>query len=136
MPAIGYNGCMSTASNIPAVHIPASMTQQITVVEITRELSSMYPIIGCEIVERVSLDKNYRAALWVDEMGLLRDAPLNLRASCIAGRHIFGDAIMAGECAETFDIVPLSIACPKVFFDMVEQEARVILKNLSEQEAA
>jgi hypothetical protein len=42
---------------------------------------------------------------------------------------------MAGECADTFDIVPLSIACPKVFFDAVEQEARTILKNLSEQEA-
>ena len=135
MPAIGYNGCMSTASNIPAVFIPASMTQPITVVQINRELRSMYPILGCEIVERVSLNKNYRAALWVDEMGLLRDAGLNLRASCIAGRHIYGDAIMAGECADTFDIVPLCIDCPKVFFDMVEEEARKIHKNLSEQEA-
>ena len=126
----------STPNNIPAVHIPASMTQPITVVQISKTLRSMYPIIGCEIVERVSLDKNYRAALWVDEMGLLRDAGLNLRASCIAGRHIYGDAIMAGECADTFDIVPLSIACPKVFFDAVEQEARNILKNLREQEAA
>ena len=126
---------MSTASNIPAVFIPASMTQPITVVQISRELRSMYPIIGCEIVERVSLNKNYRAALWVDEMGLLRDAGLNLRASCIAGRHIFGDAIMAGECADTFDIVPLSIACPKVFFEVVEQEALAVLKNFNEQEA-
>ena len=82
----------------------------------------MYPIIGCDIVERVALNAHYKACLWVDEEAVCKSAPLNIRASCLLGRPIFGNAIMAGEDAEG-NIVPLSLSCPKVFFDLLEKEA-------------
>jgi hypothetical protein len=119
---------MSTASNIPAVLLPASFLREITVIEITPELSSMYPIIGCDLVERVALAPAYHAAIWVDEEGLLKDAPINLRASCIAGHAIYGDAILAGEDAEC-NIVPLLLNCPSLFFKSVEEEVTRLMKE-------
>jgi len=126
---------MSTASNIPAVLLPATLLREITVTEITPELSSMYPIIGCDLVERVALAPAYHAAIWVDEEGLLKDAPINLRASCIAGRPIHGDAILAGEDAEC-NIVPLLLDCPSLFFKSVEEEvANLLMEALTAYEA-
>ena len=123
---------MSTASNIPAAFIPATFLKEITTIEITPELSSMYPIIGCDIVERVALNPHYHAAIWVDEEGLLKDAPINLRASCIVGRPIYGDAILAGEDKD-YNIVPLLLNCPSMFFKRVEEEvANLLMESLQD----
>lgn len=125
----GYNSPMnSTASNIPAVLIPASLLREIKTIEITPELASMYPIIGCDIVERVALHASYHAAMWFDEEALLKKAPINLRASCIVGRPLFGDAILAGEDAQ-YNIVPLLLNCPSLFFKSVEEEVAKLLKE-------
>ena len=118
----------STANNIPAVLIPAALLNEIKVIEITPELRSMYPIIDCDIVERVALNPHYHAAIWVDEEGMLKDAPINLRASCIAGRPIYGDAILAGEDKD-YNIVPLLLNCPSLFFKSVEEEVANLLKE-------
>jgi hypothetical protein len=113
---------MKNTTSIPAALIPARTSEPITVIEITDRITSMYEAIGCDLVERVSLDSHYKACLWVDEEGILHRLPMNIRASCLAGRPIFGNAIMAGEDAE-YNIVPLSLACPKMFFDFLEEEA-------------
>lgn len=128
-----YHTCMSTtAPNIPAVFIPATLLREITVIEITPELSSLYPVIGCEIAERVTISPEYHAAMWVDEMGLCKDAPINLRASCIAGRALYGDAVLAGEDAEG-NIAPLVLNCPSQFFKTVEEEvANLLMESLYE----
>ena len=119
---------MSTASNIPAVLLPANFLREITTIMITPDLPSMYPIIGCDIVERVALAPAYHAAMWVDEEAVLKSSPINLRASCIAGRVILGDAILAGEDAER-NIVPLLLNCPALFFKSVDEEVANILKE-------
>jgi len=119
---------MSTASNIPAVLLPANFLREITTIEITKELSSMYPIIGCDLVERVALAPSYHAAMWADEEAALKSSPINLRASCIAGRVILGDAILAGE-DDGYHIVPLLLNCPALFFKSVEEEVARILKE-------
>jgi hypothetical protein len=113
---------MKNTTSIPAVLIPVKITEKVAVIDITSHLSSMYAPIGCSIVEPVALNENYNACLWVDEEALSKSAPLNIRASCLAGRPIYGNAIMAGEDADK-NIVPLSIACPKIFFDYLEEEA-------------
>jgi len=113
---------MKNTTTIPAVIIPAKITEKVAVIDITNELSSMYAPIGCDIVEPVALSETYKACLWVDEEGLCKSAPINIRASCLAGRPIYGNAIMAGQDKEC-NIVPLSLACPKIFFDSLEEEA-------------
>jgi Domain of unknown function (DUF3846) len=119
---MGYNTDMNSTTTIPAVLLPVSLTDKISVVEITNDLSSMYPIIGCDIVEPVALNAHYKACLWVDEEGICKSAPLNVRASCLLGRPIYGNAIMAGQ-DEQYNIVPLSLNCPTLFFQMLEEES-------------
>jgi hypothetical protein len=113
---------MPTINIIPAAFIPVNNSIKVSVIEITDKLSSMYGPIGCSIVEPVALNENYHACLWVDEEALCKSAPINIRASCLAGRPIYGNAIMAGEDADK-NIVPLSITCPKIFFDYLDEEA-------------
>jgi hypothetical protein len=113
---------MNSTSTIPAAFIPATLHEKISVVEITNDLCSMYGPIGCGIVERVALNPHYKACLWVDEEAVCKSAPLNIRASCLLGRPIYGNAIMAGEDAEG-NIAPLSLSCPKKFFQLLEDEA-------------
>ena len=111
-------------------HIPANFTQPIKVVDITDNLSSMYPILDCNIVERVAMHSSYRAAMWVSEEGaIVNFSKLNLRASVIVGHEIYGDAIMAGEDTEG-NITSLQISCPKIFFDMVEEECQALALEL------
>jgi len=126
---------MNSTTTIPAVLLPVSLNEKISVVEITNDLSSMYPIIGCDIVEPVALNAYYKACLWVDEEGICKSAPLNVRASCLLGRPIYGNAIMAGQ-DEEYNIVPLSLNCPTVFFQMLEEEAlKFIIEMMKEARA-
>jgi hypothetical protein len=126
---------MTTTNNIPAVIIPVKITEKVAVIDITCHLSSMYAPIGCGIVEPVALNETYNACLWVDEEALCKSAPLNIRASCLAGRPIYGNAIMAGEDADK-NIVPLSIACPKIFFESLEEEAVRFVYDIVKEQAA
>ena len=99
---------MSTASNIPAVLLPATLLREITVTEITPELSSMYPIIGCDIVERVALAPAYHAAIWVDEEGLLKANPTNNLTACDLLAEITNSApayLLGGGLAGTCSLV-------------------------------
>jgi hypothetical protein len=123
----------STTNNIPAAFIPATSTEKISVIEISSSLSSMYGPIGCDIVEPVALNEHYKACLWVDEEALCKSATLNIRASCLAGRPIYGNAIMAGQ-DEEYNIVPLSLNCPKIFFDFLEEEAVRFIYEIVKQE--
>ena len=117
----------STPSNtLHVAFIPANLFDPIKIVQITSDLSSMYPIIGCDIVEPVALDTNYKSNLWVDEEALCKANPIiNLRASCLAGRPVYGNAIFAGEkmTEDGPEIDTLCIPCPKIFFDLLQQEA-------------
>ena len=132
---IGYNVRMTTTNIIPAAFIPVNNSIKVSVIEITGSLSSMYGPIGCSIVERVALNENYNACLWVDEEGLCKSAPINIRASCLAGRPIYGNAIMAGEDAQ-YNIVPLSITCPKIFFDYLDEEAVRFVYDIVKEQAS
>lgn len=113
---------MSTTSNEIAVAvIPANVFEAVSVKVISPSLSSMYPVIGCSLVERVQVAGIKEATLWVDEEGICNGKPLNLRASIIAGQPLFGDAIMAGDNGSS--VTSLSIPCPKMYFDIVQKEA-------------
>lgn len=119
-------------SDLSVAFIPVGLSEPIKVVQITNKLSSMYPIIGCSMVERVPLHPSYKSNLWVDEEGLLKDQPqVNIRASCIAGQTIYGNAIFAGEkiTEDGPEMVSLCIPCPKQYFDMVQKEAEQIIAN-------
>ena len=127
----------TTNNNIPAALILVNNATKVSVIEITDSLSSMYGVIGggCDIVARVPLNENYNACLWVDEEAMLKGAPLNIRASCLAGHPIYGNAIMAGEDAQ-YNIVPLSIACPKIFFDYLDEEAVRFVYDIVKEQAS
>jgi hypothetical protein len=132
---MGYNTDMNSTTTIPAVLLPVSLTDKISVVEITNDLSSMYPIIGCDIVVPVALNAHYKACLWVDEEGMLKNDPLNVRVSCLLGRPVYGNAIMAGQ-DEQYNIVPLSLNCPTIFFQMLEEESvKFIIEMMKEARA-
>jgi hypothetical protein len=120
---------MKNTTIVPVALIPTDPSQPITVIDIDNTLQSMYEHIDCDIVERVALNGVYKACLWVDEEAILNGSEMNVRASCLAGRPIYGNAIMAGEDSDG-NIVPLSLNCPKKFFDFLEEESIRFLQEL------
>ena len=107
---------------LAAVKIPADINVPASVVDITSDLSSMYPIIGCDLVQPLRVPDVKDALLWCDEEALCKVEPtFNVRASILARTPIFGDVILAGDNGEK--IVNLQMAIPKVFFDLLQQEA-------------
>ena len=116
----------TTTNDIPAAFIPADMTAPIAVVKIGKSLCSMYPIIGCDIVERITIHPAYKFTMWGDEEARLKnDARLNLRASCIAGYEVYGNVILAGD--KNREIAPLLMDCPGLYFRELEKQAADIL---------
>jgi len=117
---------MSTTSTVtvPAAFLPTALNESIRVVEVTKDLASMYPIIGCELVEIVPVNPAYEFTMWCDEEGFLKGSPLNIRASVIAGRHIFGNVILTGGKEE---IEAFKMDCPAVWFQSVEEAAADVL---------
>lgn len=109
---------------VPAAFLPAAIDQSIRAVEVTKDLASMYPIIGCEVVEIVPINPAYEFTMWCDEEGMLKDSPLNLRASVIAGRPIFGNVILTGGKEE---IEAFSMNCPAAWFQSVEEASAEVL---------
>jgi hypothetical protein len=117
---------MSTTSTVtvPAAFLPTAINENIRVVEITKDLASMYPIIGGDIVEIVPINPAYEFTMWCDEEGMLKDSPLNIRASVIAGRHIFGNVILTGGKEE---IEAFKMDCPAEWFQAVEEASAEVL---------
>lgn len=116
----------TTTNDIPAAFIPADMTAPIAVVKIGKRLSSMYPIIDCDLVERIAIHPAYTFTMWGDEEARLKDnARLNLRASCIAGYEVYGNVILAGD--KDGEIAPLLMDCPAIYFRELEKQAADIL---------
>lgn len=106
---------------LAAVKIPADINVPASVVDITSDLSSMYPIIGCDLVQPLTIGID-GTLLWCDEEALCKAEPtFNVRASILARTPIFGDTILAGDDGEK--IVNLQIAVPKVFFNALQREA-------------
>ena len=94
---------MSTADNIVAALIPADLTKKVRAVELNPDspLESMYGHMTCRMVTPLPLmaTPNLKGMLlWADEEGLcIVDPKINLRASILHGREIYGDVILAGE---------------------------------------
>lgn len=106
-----------------AVKIPADLAVPASVVGISDDLSSMYPLIGCDLVQPLRVPDVEDALLWCDEEALFKIEPkYNVRASILTRTPIFGDVILAGDDGEK--IVTLHMNCPKVFFDILQREAK------------
>lgn len=114
--------------NLAAVKIPANISVPVTIVDISSDLSSMYPIIGCDLVQPLTIGID-GTLLWCDEEALCKaDPAFNPRASILARTPIFGDTILAGDNGEK--IVNLQMDRPKVFFALLQQEAeRFVAEN-------
>ena len=120
----------TNTDNIVSALIPADLTKKVTVVELNPDspLESMYAAMTCRMVTPLPLmaTPNLKGMLlWADEEGLcIADPKLNLRASILHGREIYGDVILAGDDGEK--IVDLKIQCPAILFDLLQQEAEKI----------
>jgi hypothetical protein len=115
--------------SIHAAFIPVRMTDPVKVVPVCRDLSDLYSLIGCEMVERVSFPpaivSRVSIEMWVDEEGALKaDKVMNVRASIIAGRVIYGNAVLSGESNDS-GLTTLYLECPKDFIDRVEVLAKM-----------
>ena len=117
---------MNTTSTVtvPAAFLPTALNENIRVVEVTKSLSSMYPIIGGDIVEIVPINPAYDFTMWCDDEEMLKNSPLNIRASVIAGRHIFGNVILTGGKEE---IEAFKMDCPAEWFQAVEEASASVL---------
>lgn len=107
-------------ATLPVAFVPVDVTSPCRgelIVDMHRQgLGDMYTLIGCSLVERVpQLLGLEEAEMWVDEEGMLKGSPLNIRASMIAGTFIHGNAIITGR-----DLTSLRMDCPKMFFDNVQ----------------
>ncbi len=123
---------MSNITTIPAILIPADITQPVRVVELNADnpLESMYPILSCRLVQPISVPLKHieRAMMWIDEEGLCIDNPrFNSRASIICNHPLVGDAILAGDNGE--NIVPFEMGCPAQFFKILQAEAEAFEKD-------
>ena len=76
------------------------------------------------MVEIVPINHAYDFTMWCDEEGYLKGSPLNIRASVIAGRHIFGNVILTGGKEE---IEAFRMSCPAEWFQSVEEAAASVL---------
>lgn len=65
-------------------------------------LPSMYLRMHCRIVERLACAPVPNACVWADEEALCKgDAPpMNIRASILTAREVYGDCILAGDDGE------------------------------------
>lgn len=126
---------MSTADNIVVALIPADLTKKVRAVELNPDspLESMYGHMTCRMVTPLPLmaTPNLKGMLlWADEEGLcIVDPKINLRASILHGREIYGDVILAGDNGE--NIVNLKMECPAILFDLLQKEAEIIDAELN-----
>lgn len=88
---------------ISVLLIPADLNTPCTMVNIRKgdyALIDMYKEMDCNYVERLETPKK-NMIMWVDEEGsiptLKRTPKTNVRGSILAGQHIFGNVILAGQ---------------------------------------
>jgi hypothetical protein len=93
----------NATSIISVLLIPADLNKPCTMVNIRKgdyALIDMYKEMDCNYVERLQTP-NKNMILWVDEEGsiptLKRTPKTNVRGSILAGQHIFGNVILAGQ---------------------------------------
>jgi len=93
----------NTTTIISVLLIPADLNTPCTMVNIRKgdyALIDMYKEMDCNYVERLQTP-NKNMILWVDEEGsiptLKRTPKTNVRGSILAGQHIFGNVILAGQ---------------------------------------
>jgi hypothetical protein len=70
--------------------------------------------------------------MWVDESGLLNDSPINVRASIITGRRIYGNAVITGrkETPECNTICDLKFkSCVLEFLRLLQTTAEDWIAN-------
>ena len=99
-----YNTDMKNATSIISVLlIPADLNTPCTMVNLRKgdyALIDMYKHMDCDYVQRLETPKK-NMILWVDEEGsiptLKRTPKTNVRGSILAGEHIFGNVILAGQ---------------------------------------
>jgi hypothetical protein len=126
---------MANTTTIPALLIPADLTLPFRTISLPKgdnTLMAMYPEIGCEIVARVNMSKTVDEVigmpvdLWVDDCGLLTDAPvLNIRASILAGQELYGNAVLTGSTRMHDDITDLQFVriCAANFLERLQKLA-------------
>ena len=123
---------MTNTTTIPALLIPADLTLPFRTISLPKgdnTLMAMYPEIGCEIVARVNMTKTVDEVigmpvdLWVDDCGLLIDAPVfNIRASILAGQELYGNAVLTGSTRMHDDITALQFSgCAKDFLNRLQE---------------
>jgi hypothetical protein len=114
-------------TTIPTAFLPADLTIPVRgeFIDIGKAhgYEDMTRLIGCncQTVERIgSLLGLEEAEMWMDECQ--SDLPLNLRATMIAGMHVYGDVVITGPMVDS-TITSLRMDCPKAFFDRVQKLA-------------
>ena len=103
-------------SPIAALFLPADTSVPADLFDIHDKsiVKVLYERIGCDLVERVSVQPEVcqrvgRMALWIDESGLLKNSPrINLRASILAGRELYGNAVLCGDSGADIESLPLN----------------------------
>ena len=90
----------NATSIISVLLIPADLNKPCTMVNIRKgdyALIDMYKHMDCDYVQRLETPKK-NMILWVDEEGMLKQYPkTNVRGSILAGQHIYGNVILAGQ---------------------------------------
>jgi len=118
----------NTTMKIPAILLPAALPEMPRPVDLVsvETLKSLREFIGCDIVERVSLDSQLNdietnGVLWIDEEGRCKNSPqINIRASILAGTEIYGNALLCGDSG--VDIVGLNLPNMAKFMLCLELE--------------
>jgi hypothetical protein len=104
--------------NTTALLIPADLSTPMSPVTVRGtgddlNLQDLYAAIGCTLVDAVRPDHSHFSRkggmIWVDDEGLLKADPQpNLRASILAGRPLYGNAVYTINAA-TVPFIPCSL---------------------------
>ena len=104
--------------NTTALLIPSDLSVPMSPVTVrgngdNLEFQDLYAAIGCSLVEPVRPDHSHFSrkggTIWVDEEGLLKADPQpNVRASILAGRPLYGNAVYTINAA-TVPFIPCSL---------------------------
>ena len=94
-------------------------------------LPSMYSRMRCRIVERLACQPVADSCLWVDEEALCRSEPppINLRASILAAREVYGDCILAGD--DGMRTINCKVNMPAKFFGMLDILATTVAATMA-----
>lgn len=125
---------------IPALFLPAdtSVPADLFDLQDSSTFKLLYERIGCDLVERVSVEAEVSKriapmALWIDESGLLKDSPrINLRASILAGRELYGNAVLCGDSGVDIEPLPLNDRNLLLFMIALSMEATELQQKIDQ----